>query len=200
MILAVMTLSILSTSHAVTFEQTGLASWYGPGFHGKLTANGERFNMMDMTAAHKTLPLNSIVKVTSLENQKSILVRINDRGPFIAGRIIDLSRKAALELGLVKSGTMPVSVTLIEKGDNAYHRYSSRLYSIQIASFSDRQRADELAQNLAGQNIETEIKGAWVSKRVWRVIIPGINYSELQLLRIQLHNAGVSTYLVKTSR
>ena len=119
MILAVMTLSILSTSHAVTFEQTGLASWYGPGFHGKLTANGERFNMMDMTAAHKTLPLNSIVKVTSLENQKSILVRINDRGPFIAGRIIDLSRKVALELGIEKSGTMPVSVTLIEKGDNA---------------------------------------------------------------------------------
>ena len=82
--------------------ETGVASWYGPNFHGKLTANGEIYNMHELTAAHKTLPFNSIVRVENLSNGKSVIVRINDRGPFVKNRIIDLSRKAAQEIDMIQ--------------------------------------------------------------------------------------------------
>ncbi|HPK63160.1 MAG TPA: septal ring lytic transglycosylase RlpA family protein, partial [Spirochaetota bacterium] len=106
----------LSNFNAFSFEEVGVASWYGPNFHGKLTANGERFNSNDFTAAHKTLPFNSIVKVVSLENSKEVIVRINDRGPFAKGRIIDLSKCAAESLDLIKKGTAKVKIILLEKG------------------------------------------------------------------------------------
>ena len=95
------------------YKKTGIASWYGPGFHGKRTANGEKYDMNALTAAHKTLPMPSIVKVTNLANKKTIKVRINDRGPFIEGRIIDLSKKAAELLEIDKLGTARVRVELI---------------------------------------------------------------------------------------
>ncbi|MBS1518462.1 MAG: septal ring lytic transglycosylase RlpA family protein [Bacteroidetes bacterium] len=82
------------------YTQEGDASWYGPGFHGRKTANGERFNTNEMTAAHKTLPFNTLVKVTNLSNDMSVIVRINDRGPYVRGRIIDLSKAAKQELGM----------------------------------------------------------------------------------------------------
>lgn len=92
------------------YDETGLASWYGPGFHGGKTANGEKFDKHSMTAAHKTLPLPSIVKVTMVETGKTIYVRINDRGPFSKGRIIDLSYAAAKEIGLMRKGVAKVRV------------------------------------------------------------------------------------------
>ncbi|OXT02900.1 hypothetical protein B7H23_03205 [Notoacmeibacter marinus] len=82
----------------------GKASWYGPGFHGKKTASGERFNQNAMTAAHKTLPLGTKVKVTNKRNGRSIVVRINDRGPYAHGRVLDLSKGAASKLGFIRSG------------------------------------------------------------------------------------------------
>ena len=98
-----------------SYKEIGLASWYGDDFHNKKTANGEIFNMHDMTAAHKTLPLPSIVKVTNLENGRSVVVRVNDRGPFVGNRIIDLSKRAADELGFKHKGVMSVRVELLEK-------------------------------------------------------------------------------------
>ena len=95
------------------YRETGLASWYGPGFHGKRTANGEVYDMNAMTAAHKTLPMPSVVRVTNLENGRQIKVRINDRGPFVDGRIIDLSRRAAQMLDVERAGTARVRVELI---------------------------------------------------------------------------------------
>ena len=92
----------------------GIASYYGPGFHGKKTASGERFNMNDLTAAHKTLPFNTKVEVTNLENNKSVIVRINDRGPLKKNRIIDLSFKAAKKIGMIKSGKVKVKIKIIE--------------------------------------------------------------------------------------
>ena len=92
---------------------TGIASWYGPDFHSKKTSNGEIYNMYDMTAAHKTLPMNTVVRVNNIENGKSIIVRINDRGPFVKGRIIDLSNKAAHEIDMVRRGTAKVKVTVL---------------------------------------------------------------------------------------
>ncbi|WP_259658392.1 septal ring lytic transglycosylase RlpA family protein, partial [Burkholderia pseudomallei] len=92
------------------FRQTGRASWYGKGFHGRRTANGERFNMNEFTAAHRTLPLASYVRVTNQANGKSVVVKINDRGPFSRGRILDLSYAAAKVIGLVHAGTARVKI------------------------------------------------------------------------------------------
>ena len=98
---------------AAKHNLSGTASWYGPGFHGKKTASGEIYNQNKLTAAHKTLPLGSKARVTNLDNGNAVEVEINDPGPFVEGRIIDLSRAAAGALGFVKSGTAPVQVELI---------------------------------------------------------------------------------------
>ena len=97
------------------YDETGIASWYGPNFHGKQTANGERYDMNTLTAAHRTLPLPSIVRVTNLENGRSIIVRVNDRGPFAKGRIIDMSRLAAEKLDMIGKGTARVRVRILSR-------------------------------------------------------------------------------------
>ena len=96
-----------------TYAETGIASWYGPKFHGRPTANGEIFDMNMVSAAHKTLPMPSVVRVTNLRNGRSLVVRVNDRGPFVAGRIIDLSRRTADLLDLRRQGTGPVRVEIL---------------------------------------------------------------------------------------
>jgi len=99
--------------HDPTYDRTGIGSWYGPGFHGRKTANGETYDQYAMTAAHPTLPLNTFVRVTNLENGRSTMVRINDRGPFVHDRIIDLSRAAAERLGYVGNGLAQVRVQVV---------------------------------------------------------------------------------------
>ncbi len=96
------------------YDEIGIASWYGPNFHGKRTANGEIFDQNKISAAHKTLPMPTIVKVINLENGKELIMRINDRGPFVAGRIIDLSKEAAKQLGVLKKGISKVRVIVQE--------------------------------------------------------------------------------------
>ena len=95
------------------YDETGIASWYGPNFHQKMTANGEIFDQNAITAAHRTLPMPSVVRVTNLENGRSLVVRINDRGPFAHGRIIDLSRRSAQLLGFVRKGTAKTRVQIL---------------------------------------------------------------------------------------
>ena len=102
--------------------QVGIASYYGSKFHKKRTANGEIFNMYKISAAHKTYPLGTKVKVTNLENGKSIKLIINDRGPFAKSRILDLSYKAAQKLGFVNQGTTKVRIEVIRLGDNKYYK------------------------------------------------------------------------------
>ena len=96
-------------------SEEGMASWYGRRFHGKRTASGEIFDMRAMTAAHKTLPFGARVRVRMLETNRSVVVRINDRGPFVEGRIIDLSHAAARRLGMVRVGTAPVALKVLEE-------------------------------------------------------------------------------------
>ena len=98
----------------------GISSYYGPKFHGKLTANGEIFDMYGVTAAHKEFPFNTVVRVTNEKNGKSLLIRINDRGPYIAGRILDCSFGAAKKLGFVGEGTAKVKIEVLEWGDGEY--------------------------------------------------------------------------------
>ncbi|HEY9080862.1 septal ring lytic transglycosylase RlpA family protein [Magnetovibrio sp.] len=100
-------------SEDMSYDRTGIASWYGPNFDGKRTANGEIFDQWEVSAAHKTLPMPSVVRVTNLVNGRSLVVRINDRGPFKPGRIIDLSRRAAQLLDIEKSGTAQVRVQIL---------------------------------------------------------------------------------------
>lgn len=95
------------------FHQRGIASWYGPGFHGRCTANGETFDQNAMTAAHPSLPLGSMIRVTRITTGKEIVVRINDRGPYIDGRVLDLSQRAAAELEMVEKGLCPVKIDLL---------------------------------------------------------------------------------------
>ena len=111
------------------YDETGIASWYGPNFHGKPTANGEVFDMNEVTAAHKTLPLPSKARITNLENGRSIIVRINDRGPFVNGRVLDASRKSAQLLGFEKQGTAKVRVEIL--GDE------SRMMAFRASPFQE---------------------------------------------------------------
>ena len=120
----------------------GIASWYGPNFHGKKTSNGEYYNMYGLTAAHKTLPMNTMVKVTNLENGKSAVVRINDRGPFVKNRIIDLSYAAAKKIDMISKGTALVEIEVLGF-DNIVSSLVSQTskeielsnFGVQIASF-----------------------------------------------------------------
>ncbi len=102
----------------------GISSWYGPNFHGKLTANGEVFDQYGVTAAHKTLPLGTVVRVTNLDNEKSIILRINDRGPYVGDRVLDCSYGAAKKLGFMKKGTANVEIKIIELGDGVYMHHN----------------------------------------------------------------------------
>ncbi|HIC95566.1 TPA: septal ring lytic transglycosylase RlpA family protein [Candidatus Bipolaricaulota bacterium] len=110
----VLVLGLVTALLTDSYYEVGIASWYGPGFHGKRTASGEIYDMYGISAAHKTLPFGTIVKVVDLETQRSVVVRINDRGPFIEGRIIDLSYGAALELGMVRKGLAKVGLKILE--------------------------------------------------------------------------------------
>ncbi len=123
------------------FVQVGIASWYGPGFHGSRTASGEIYNMYKLTAAHKTLPLGTYVKVINLENGRSVIVKINDRGPFVPGRIIDLSYAAAKKLGMLKKGTAKVKIIALgRRVDHTFKpvNYSYGKFYVQIGAFKNK--------------------------------------------------------------
>jgi rare lipoprotein A len=140
----------------------GISSWYGPNFHGKLTSNGERYNMYDYTAAHKTLPMNTILRVTNKNNGRVVRVRINDRGPFVGSRIIDLSKAAAKAIGMIGTGTAPVRLEVIgfatknKMPTNQQLKRSKKQYvesgnfALQIGSFSKIQGAIKTQEKFDG--------------------------------------------------
>lgn len=134
----------------------GIASWYGPKFHGNLTANGEKYDMYGLTAAHRTLPFNTVLRVENQDNGKSVVVRINDRGPFAKNRIIDLSKKAAQEIDMIGNGTAPVRLVLLE-GDLANSRTTNlkvATYTVQLGSFETEAGAFELSRKIKGSRVE----------------------------------------------
>lgn len=137
--------------------EDGVASWYGPNFHGKLTANGEKYDMYGLTAAHRTLPFNTVVRVENLDNGKSVHVRINDRGPFAKNRIIDLSKRAAREIDMLGPGTARVQLYLV-KGDLANSRTTNlkvATYTVQLGSFKTEEQAFEKSLQIDGSRVET---------------------------------------------
>ena len=173
------------------WQEQGLASWYAGRFQGRTTANGETFDTDSLTAAHKSLPFNSVVEVYNPANERSVLVRINDRGPFVEGRIIDLSRAAASALDITTNGVSEVYLRVVKRGKSK----ENQPHLIQIGSFAQHQNALDLIQDLrsAGFNPAIESQGS----ALFRVIIPNIPYRQIQQYQKQLEQAGYSSVLVR---
>ncbi len=130
--------------------QEGEASWYGPGFDGRLTSSGEVYNSSDTTAAHRTLPFDTVVRVINTENDKSVDVRINDRGPYEGDRIIDLSRAAAEDLDMMDSGVADVRLELVEAGGRIPRDLDQEMYTIQVGEYNSPPFAKRLAEEIGG--------------------------------------------------
>ncbi|GAB6038051.1 septal ring lytic transglycosylase RlpA family protein [Fundidesulfovibrio butyratiphilus] len=131
----------LASAHG--FAEEGVASWYGPDFHGKRTACGETYDMCEMTCAHKVLPMNTMLSVTNLENGRQVHVRVNDRGPFVSGRIVDLSRGAALALGMTGKGTARVRLATVGAIPGQKDGELPGPFYVQVGAFSMRSNADK---------------------------------------------------------
>ena len=182
---------VLDTSDG--YLERGVASWYGPGFHASATSNGERYDMYAMTAAHKTLPLPAYVQVTNLRNGRSVVVRVNDRGPFKDGRIIDLSYTAASRLDMLKDGTTFVEVralTPTQKTDPPAPPQTPQTLFVQAGAFSTEANASRLLERLRGQGVaQTFVREDRVDGRtLYRVRvgpIPSVNEFDRVLARLR---------------
>ncbi len=137
------TLAVPVAAVRTTYRETGIASWYGKEFHGRRTASGESFDMYGRSAAHRTLPLGTEIRVTNLDNFKSIRVKVNDRGPSSGNRIVELSLGAARELGFAAQGTAPVKIEAFEQTQEA------ELYTVQAAVFAEEENAKLLKDRLS---------------------------------------------------
>ncbi|OLQ88544.1 hypothetical protein BIY21_16325 [Vibrio ponticus] len=180
------------------FKEKGQASWYGKKFHGHLTSNGEVYDMYSMSAAHKQLPLPSYVKVTNTDNGKSTIVRVNDRGPFHPGRIIDLSYAAATKLDVIKTGTANVEIEVItpEKPSAETKQQDLPKFQIQVASSQHKDRVETLAQTL-GQKLSV---ASFVNSDndIHRVILgPFDDYTLTQKTLEQVKLLGYSSAFVR---
>ena len=133
-----------------SFEEKGYASWYGKKYHGNKTSVGEVYDMYQMTAAHKTLPLPCYVKVTNLMNNKTVIVRVNDRGPFIKNRIIDLSYAAAHRLDIIEKGSEKVKIEVIIPNSNHANDSLKKAFFLQVGAFSKKNNALELVRKIKG--------------------------------------------------
>lgn len=152
------------------YREKGNASWYGKKFHGRKTANGETYNMHAKTAAHKTLPMGTVLLVRNLSNGKETVVRINDRGPFVRSRIIDLSYKAASEIGMIQSGiakteiiamgepAKPVSKSLKGQGKLKHQDFSKGNFYIQVGSFLNQNNAEKIGRSFLSQGMKVVIQ------------------------------------------
>ena len=193
------------------YDERGIASWYGTKFHGKRTSSGETYDMYALTAAHKTLPLPTYVRVTNLENNRSLIVRVNDRGPFHENRIIDLSYAAASRLGVIAKGTALVEVRAINPGEpdvNTSDRIGAPVaegdtnakkgieqFYIQVGAFSDLSNAEQLRRRLEvlGANL-VKISQAVVNGQVLnRVRIgPFVDVSVADQIVMRLDELGIN--------
>lgn len=142
------------------YSETGLASWYGEDFHGKKTANGEIYDMYGRTCAHKTLPLGTKVRISNLENGRTIEARVNDRGPFVDGRIVDLTLTIAKDLGMADQGIAMVRVEPL-----GGVTFEDGLFAWQIGSFAEKSNADRLAASLSGRFRNVRVIQAYVASR-----------------------------------
>lgn len=166
-LLAILTLSYCARARFIPgggANQTGMASWYGSDFHGRRTSNSEIYNMYDLTAAHKTLPFGTKVMVTNLANGLSACVRINDRGPFVKGRIIDLSLAAARLLDMVGPGTAPVRLDILRDQPRSLKPVS---YAVQVGAFTYEDNAQSLERELCRKYRDVNISAVETAIRTY---------------------------------
>lgn len=149
------------------WTEVGIASWYGHPYHGRQAANGEIYDMEKLTAAHRTLPFGTWVAVENLSNRKKVTVRINDRGPFVDGRVIDLSRAAARMIDMIGPGTVKVRLTVTERPKGAPREEH---YGVQVGAFEDRRRAEALRRSIARKYGSARLVERRGDPTLWRVI------------------------------
>jgi rare lipoprotein A len=193
-------------------SEEGLASWYGGKFQGRLTASGEVFDTFKLTAAHRTLPFGTFVKVTNLENGRSAVVRVNDRGPYVEGRIIDLSMAAAAAIGMTGRGVARVSVeimpaeevaalaldpsqaSLLLPDSSGPHGAPAR-YAVQVGAFRTEGYALDLQRRLRERGFAAEVELS--PEAIYRVLLDDVPAEELEELKSQLREAGWPELLVR---
>lgn len=203
--------------------KTGVtASYYAEDFHGKKTSNGERFDMNSLTCAHKSLPFNTILKVTNLANGKSVNVRVNDRGPFVVSREIDLSKAAAIKLGMIGTGTAKVSLEIVKQGpDTKLSRQTAAsaekimkkltgksgtaakkepvltegtYWNIQVGAFSNKENAQKRAKALSKAGFTNIVYQK--SNGITRVVLKNIPAKDVPKIRSRLEDKGFTEYTV----
>ncbi len=176
-----------------TVVQDGVASWYGADFHGRTTSNGEVYDMDAFTAAHRTLPFGSRVRVTNQENGRQVVVRINDRGPFVAGRIIDLSRAAATLLDMLGPGTVAVRLEVL-----APAAPEQRVFAVQVGAFVKAENAQRVQYDLRAAGIEAILERT--PTLVTRVVVDHVKEAELGATLKLVASLGFRDCLVKERR
>jgi rare lipoprotein A len=179
-------LIVAAVPPAFTLEE-GLASWYGGKFQGRRTSSGEVFDTNLLTAAHKTLPFGTQVKVTNLANGLSTIVKINDRGPFVEGRIIDLSRAAAERIGMVGTGTTRVSVEVLS--------FPSDRFAIQVGAYMLERNAESVRRHLEEAGFLASLERTAFG--VTRVLVRGVSGKDLEATRTALAGLGYDGHLVR---
>ena len=211
---------LLAPLFSEVFKTGVTASYYAEDFHGKRTSNGERFNMNDYTCAHKSLPFNTILKVTNLANGKTCEVRVNDRGPFVASREIDLSKAAAIKLGMIGSGTTKVKLEIVKKGPNtklsqqtaaSASKIMAKLggslansnlapgtyWDIQLGAFSSKENAKDFARKVSKAGFTNIVLQTSKSKGVIRVAIKEVPAEKVHSTQAKLTNAGFTEQTLK---
>jgi rare lipoprotein A len=172
------------------FEEEGFASWYGGKFQGRKTANGEIFDTNKLTAAHKTLSFGTKVRVTETESGKSVIVRINDRGPFVEDRIIDLSKAAADIIGLTSQGVAKVKLEVVESRTPA-----SPFITLQVASFGSQDNALRLKNKLFEANLSPSIETTEAG--LYRVLLEHVPAENLDEVKTRLADLGYAQVMVR---
>lgn len=180
--------------------QLGLASWYGPGFHGRRTAGGEVYDQEGLTAAHRSLPLGTLIEVTNRESNARVRLRVNDRGPYHPHRVIDLSRAAASALGALDQGVIPVEIRIVDSEGTEWPHVR---YSVQVAAFRDRARAETAARSMKPYDAHvTPVRtaGDGPSRSVYRVRVGSYaDRSTAARLALALRTRGHDPYVVEVS-
>ena len=208
----------MSLSALSLYKNDVTASFYAEKFHGKRTSNGEIFNMNDLTCAHKSLPFNTILKVTNLSNGKTVQVRVNDRGPFVAGREIDLSKAAAKKIGMINSGTAKVKIQIVKMGKNdklsqqtaksaakmmekiepkkQVQINPNKMYEIQIGSYSVKDNATKVGQKIKKAGIKNVVLRK--SKTNYQVVIKDVPDAKVNEIKKTLAKIGFTEILIKS--
>jgi len=169
--------------------QEGYASWYGWQFHGRRTSSGEVFDMNELTAAHRELPFGTLLRVTNTRNGSSVVVKVNDRGPFVEGRILDLSKAAADAIGMGGSGVVWVTLDIVQEVPDPR-------YAIQVGAYGESRNALRAAERIEKQGLEATVRK--VEGGIIRVLVDDVGAEELEDVKARLTAAGFTGFLVKS--